>query len=57
MSQSPLAGCRKHGNWKGGWSMNTTKEKEIREKNELLEVSIGAERERYQGQGCEGPRI
>lgn len=31
--------------------MNTPKEKEIREKSELLEVSIGAERERYQGQG------
>lgn len=37
--------------------MKTTKEKEIREKSELLEVSIGAEHERYQKQECKGPRI
>lgn len=50
MSQSLLAGCKRHRNWKGGWNMKKTKEKEIAEKS-TLELSRRFTRDR----GAKGP--
>lgn len=57
MSQSRLAGCKRHRNWKGGWSGKETEEIEIAEKSELVEVHIRAEQEIYQGRGATDPQL
>lgn len=57
MSQNRLAGCKRHRNWKGGWSGKETKEIEIAEKSELVEVNIRAEQEIYQGRGAMDPQL